>query len=110
MTLGKPYPFPQYSLEFGSYYLRKEGSDAILNMCDQVAFAYMSDGTIFRHGPPKSVRQLAKDYKLEFLKLPRGFPVDVINHCLQFRSVSSLLERIEAGEFDGIGEPYDIPD
>ena len=98
----------KYSIEHGSYYLRREGSDNIELMCDQVGIAYMDEGILVKHGDYKKVETYAKENGVNFLRLPRGFPVDIINRCIENGSyLPFLLRDIESGKYDDIGSKID---
>ena len=113
----------KYEIKDGSYYLMR-GTEIVL-MTDQVAFAY--DDTIgpesvvmHKHGNPQYVkdwmvktnREMATagvDWRIKMVKLPRGFPVEVLNRVLDTTGyLMFVLRDINAGKYDHLGSKIDL--
>lgn len=110
-------PISRWSFEHGSYYLYGPSGD-IRWMTDQVAIGYdvTSDGpVIMKHGPPDMVTQWAEQAAARYreagfepevavLTLPRGFPAEEINRCIDTAGyLATVLEQVEKEHGDGGG-------
>lgn len=90
-----------YTVEYGSYYLRRENGDARL-ITDQVAMAFDTESfCMLKHGSPEQVLawhrenapKLRPTTEVAVVTFPRGFDVEVINRIL---STSGYLRFVLA--------------
>lgn len=121
-----PSRIPRYTLEYGSYYLRSPSraphgkmSDDILLMCDQVAFAFVvADRAMLKHGRLDDVTEWWKQNRdaasplfgeIQVMVLPLKFPVDLINHVLDFMNVTCIFEQIDREAHELLVKPAEEP-
>lgn len=100
-----------YTVEYGSYYLRRENGDVAL-MTDQVAVAYDVDSyAMMKHGSPDQVLawhrenapKLRHIAELAVVTFPRGFDVEELNRVL---STSNYLGYLLPKLAQPVPEPF----